>query len=245
VLEKPAGPATPGFEERCGALLQTIRSMAGVKVVRHSGRRPAPAAPISLGGGPGERVRAVAIAGSTGGPAALQAILPRLPEDFPVPILVVQHIARGFVGGLVSWLAAESKIRVQVAVHGEVPAAGTAYLAPDDLQLGLAANRCISLSPEPPVGGFRPSATALFESAGRVLGGGVVCVILTGMGRDGVEGLRRVKALGGRVLAQDEASSVVFGMNGAAIEAGVVDEILAIDDIPGRLLALVAAQGDN
>ncbi|MFN2548345.1 MAG: chemotaxis-specific protein-glutamate methyltransferase CheB [Myxococcales bacterium] len=242
VIEKPAGPATAGFEDRCRTLLQTIKLMARVKVVRHYGGRPVahPAAPLLRGRDvPDGRVRAVAIATSTGGPAALQTIFSQLPRDFPVPILIVQHIATGFVSGLASWLSASGKTRVKVAEANEPLAPGTAYLAPDDLQLGLTSHGRIVVAPEPKIGGFRPSASFLFDSAAQALGRGALAVMLTGMGRDGVEGLRRLKASGGRIVVQDEGSSVVFGMPGAAIEAGLADEVVALDDIAGRLMALV------
>ncbi len=243
VVEKPAGPAVPGFEERCRTLLQTVKLMAGVKVVRRFAGRPAPGqvAPIPrIASEPRERVQAVAIATSTGGPAALQAIFSQLPGDFPVPILVVQHIARGFIGGLASWLGSASKLRVKIGEGDEPIVPGVAYLAPDDRHLGVTSHGRIVVSAESPVGGFRPSGTFLFESAARALGARALAVILTGMGRDGAEGLRRVKALGGRILAQDEMSSVVFGMPSAAIEAGLADEVVPLDSIAGRLLALVA-----
>ncbi len=243
VIEKPAGPALPGFEERCRTLLQTVKLMAGVKVVRRLAERTAPGqvAPLPrISSEPRERVQAIAVATSTGGPAALQTIFSRLPGDFPVPILVVQHIAKGFLGGLASWLGSASKLRVKVAEGNEPIAPGIVYLAPDDRHLGVTSHGRIVVSPEPEVGGFRPSGTFLFESAARALGARALAVILTGMGRDGVEGLRRVKALGGRILAQDEASSVVFGMPAAAIEAGLADEVVALDDLAARLLALAA-----
>jgi two-component system chemotaxis response regulator CheB len=243
VIEKPAGPTAPGFDERCRTLLQTVKLMAEVKVVRRSAERvpratalPRAAAKVL------EQVQAVAIATSTGGPAALQAIFSRLPGDFPVPILVVQHIASGFVGGLASWLGSTSKLEVKIAEHEEPLARGIVYLAPDDRHLGLTSQGRIVLSSEAALGGFRPSGTFLFESAARALGAGALAVILTGMGRDGVEGLRRVRALGGRVLAQDEPSSVIFGMPAAAIEDGLADEVVALDDVAGRLLALTATR---
>lgn len=241
VIEKPAGPARAGFEERCRSFLETVRLMAGVKVVRRYAGRPAarPVACFRPSAARGAPVRLIAITTSTGGPAALQTILSRLSPGLPVPILVVQHIAKGFVGGLASWLSVETRMRVKVAENHEAVAPGTVYLAADDLQLGVTPQGRILVTREPARGGFRPSGSFLFESAARSMGAGVLGVILTGMGRDGVEGLRSVKAQGGRVFAQNEASSVVFGMPGAAIEAGLVDEVVPLDEMAGRLLALV------
>lgn len=244
VLEKPVSPGASSFEERCRTLLETVRIMAGVKVVRRFTERPAVRASgprAAVGAGTRERVRAVAIATSTGGPAALQSIFSRLPADFPAPILVVQHIAKGFVNGLASWLNGGSGVRVRVAEEDEPAVPGTAYLAPDERHLGVSPAGRILISSAPPVDGFRPSGTFLFESAARALGAAALAVILTGMGRDGVEGLRRLKALGGRILAQDEASSVVFGMPAAAIEAGLADEVLALEAVAERLLEITVA----
>ncbi len=256
VLEKPAGPGATGFEERRRSLLDTVRAMAGVKVIRRfpdrSASPTAAPAPASLepgraraGRGRSERVLAVAIACSTGGPAALQAILTRLPSDFPAPVLAVQHIAGGFVGGLATWLGGGSRVRVKVAEADEPLAPGVVYLAPDGRHLGVSAASRVVISSAAPIEGFRPSATFLFESAARSLGPGVLAVILTGMGRDGVEGLRRVRAVGGTVIAQDEASSVVFGMPRAAIEAGLADEVLAIEAVAQRLIELARRDPDG
>ena len=182
--------------------------------------------------------RLVAIAASTGGPAVLQRVLSDLPGDFPAPVLVVQHIATGFVHGLADWLNASSSLRVKVAEDGEALEPHVAYLAADGRHLGTRAPGRIELSDEPPVGGFRPSGTYLFESAARLRGPAVAAVILTGMGSDGVAGLHKVREAGGTVLAQDEESSVVFGMPGDAVVAGLVDTVLGVEEIAPRLVAL-------
>jgi two-component system chemotaxis response regulator CheB len=179
----------------------------------------------------------VAVATSTGGPAALQTVLSGLQARFPVPIVVVQHITPGFTTGLVDWLDSVCPIRIQLAQHGEVLRAGTVYLAPDGRHLGVS-GRIAELSDAPPIGGFRPSGTFLFESVALAYGASAIAVILTGMGEDGVTGLRAVRRAGGRVIAQDEASSVVFGMPGAAIAAGLADVVLPLDAIAGRLAIL-------
>ena len=112
-------------------------------------------------------------------------------------------------------------------------------MAPDDRHLGVSAQAVVTLSAAPPVGQFRPSGTFLFESAARAFGPSLVAVILTGMGDDGVEGLRAVRQAGGRVIAQDQASSVVWGMPGAAVAAGLADDVLPLDAIPARLVELI------
>ena len=252
-LAKPEGPGSPGFEESAAQLLRMVHAMSTVKVVRRWARRATPpdAAPAELPPAPlpglsdGRRPRLVAIAASTGGPAALHRILGELPRGYPLPILVVQHIAPGFVGALASWLDTNGRVRVQVAREGQALEPGHAYVAPDGRHLAVRAGAegRIALPGAPPVGGFRPSGTVLFESVGEAYGGGAVGVILTGMGSDGVAGLARLRAAGGLVLAQDEASSVIYGMPREAVAAGVVHQVLPVGEIAGVLAALSQASG--
>jgi two-component system, chemotaxis family, protein-glutamate methylesterase/glutaminase len=240
VVSTPNDPQSPAFEKRRAELLAMAKAMAQVKVVRRWGPSLIRENHASHRRATREmRQRFVAIAASTGGPAALQRVLQDLPGDFPVPILVVQHIAAGFVGGLADWLGSTCGLRVKVAESGEPLASRTVYLAPDDRHLGVRPDQRILLSDEPPISGFRPSADFLFETAARVSGGAMTAVILTGMGCDGVAGLQAVKSCGGRVIAQDEASSVVYGMPQAAAAAGLVDWKLSIRDVGPRLLELV------
>jgi two-component system chemotaxis response regulator CheB len=239
-LRKPHGPGSPAFEEEAQRLITTVKSMAAVKVVRHwrpraprtvDSRKAPPAGAL----GPAVN-QVVAVATSTGGPAALHCLLSGLPPDFAAPILAVQHITRGFTPGLAAWLNTACDLRVKVAEEGEVLKPRTVYLAPDDRHLGVADRTSLALSSAPPVGGFRPSGTVLFESVAQAFGAGAWAVILTGMGEDGVAGLRAIRRGGGRVFAQDEKSSVVFGMPGAAIAAGLADVVLPLDELAPRLL---------
>lgn len=241
MVAKPDNPGSPGFDARRQDLVAMAKAMAQVKVVRRwaarvgttqPGRRAAPGAPVRL----------VAVAASTGGPAALQRILAALPGDFTAPIVVVQHIASGFVAGLAEWLSGSCNLHVKVAESGEPLRGRTVLLAPDDRQLGVGRDGRVVIADAPPVNGFRPSGSYLFGSAAQVYGSSMVAVILTGMGSDGVEGLRAVKAGGGWVLAQDEASSVVYGMPGEAVAAGLADAVLPVEEIAPRLLELVAGE---
>lgn len=236
VVRKPEHPSSPGFAAERDELVAMARAMAGVKVVR---RRllPAPpprSAPPAAGA---RRVELVAIAASTGGPAAIHQILQALPADLAVPVVVVQHIARGFSRPLADWLDAEVPLRVRLAEAGEAPEAGTVYLAPDDRHLEVEPGR-LRLSADPPVGGFRPSATHLFRSAALAYGRAAACVILTGMGNDGVEGLRAARRAGSYLIAQSEESSVVYGMPREAVLAGLADASLPPAGIAARLLEL-------
>ena len=243
VLAKPAGPTNPNYGVHQKALLDTVKKMAGVKVVRHwreKGIKPKPAHLRHIPAPPpGISREVVAIAISTGGPGALQQLLTTLPRDFPAPILVVQHIAVGFVEGLVSWLDSVSSLRVKAAEDGEDLLNSTVYVAPSGFHLGVCKRGRVLLSEESPIGGFRPSGTFLFDSVASVFGQSAVCVIMTGMGQDGVAGLAAVREAGGRIVAQDEASSVVFGMPGAAIEAGLVDVVLPLATIVTQLATQV------
>jgi two-component system chemotaxis response regulator CheB len=244
VLPKLPAPGTERFDVDAAELVRTVKLMSQVKVVRHHApqrRRSDPVRPAARGGDGPRRVRprAIAIAASTGGPAALARLLGDLPRPLAAPVLVVQHIAPGFVRGLAGWLATSTGHDVAVAPDGAPLEAGRILIAPDERHLGLRGGR-IALSSAPPVGGFRPSATWLFRSVAAELGGAAVAVILTGMGEDGVAGLKDVRAAGGSVFAQDERTSVVYGMPLAAAAAGVVDETLPLPAIGARIAELLA-----
>ncbi len=236
VLRKPPGPGLSGFDEAARQLVATVKAMSHVKVVRHwrAGPRPASAPRPPAGARP-----VVAIAASTGGPVALQALLGDLPGEFAAPVLVVQHISPGFVAGLAAWLNTVCDLHAKVAEAGKALQPRTVYLAPDGLHLGVTRAGSVALSDAAPVGGFRPSGSFLFESVARAFGPAAVGVILTGMGEDGVAGLRALRQAGGRILAQDEKSSVVFGMPGAAVAAGVADQVLPLGAMAARLTELI------
>ena len=171
-------------------------------------------------------------------------VQPELPRDFPLPILVVQHIAKGFARGLVDWLGGGLSLSVLLAAEGDAILPGRVYVAGDDQHLGLRGDLTIQLSGTPPIGQFRPSATHLFRSVALATHGAAIGVVLTGMGEDGVLGLRDLYVAGGYVIAQDERSSVVYGMAREAVHAGVVNEILPLDEIAARLGALTARNAD-
>ncbi len=246
-LPKPSGPSSPAFESDRRQLVSMVRAMSGVKVVRRHGESSRPGSPPATAPqnnrGKSGTVQLVAIAASTGGPAAVRAILSELPRSFPVPMLVVQHIARGFTDGLVHWLDSDTLLKVRIGELGEPALPGNVYLAPDDRHLGCrigpSGDLRIVLDNAPPVGAFRPSASYLFRSCSEALGNEVLSVILTGMGDDGVAGLRVARSGGGYVIAQDEASSVIYGMPREAQRAGVVDAVLPLESIARRITELV------
>lgn len=246
VIERPPAPKSPSFAAAAHKIVTMIKAMAQVKVV-HQWRpellRPAISKPMTRTKylmKPAPSVRVIAIAASTGGPAALAQMLSHLPPIFPVPILIVQHIAPGFIHGLATCLKGVSSLKVKVAEDRESLRPATVYLAPDGCHLGLLHPQAIALRNDPPVHGLRPSANILFQSVGEIFGKAAIAIVLTGMGEDGIEGLRIHRQNGGLVVAQDEASSVVFGMPGSAITAGLADLILPLSTIPGKLLQMVA-----
>lgn len=237
VLRTPDNPRSPHFGKLRDEFLLMVKAMAEVKVVRQW--RPERFARASTQPRAQRTPRLIAIAASTGGPAALQQILAALPRDYAVPIAVVQHIADGFANGLADWLHTSCDLRVRVAQHGDMLCGRTVYIAPDNVHLGVASTGHVALCDGPPLGGFRPSATHLFRSAAASYGSALAAVVLSGMGRDGVDGLQAVRAGGGLVLAQDKESCVVFGMPREAIHAGAVDEVLPVQSIAARLIRMM------
>ena len=238
VLQKPVGPESPDFDAESRRLRDTLKAMAEVKVVRRwpdrvvASATPTEAVPPRAT----QRPAVVALAASTGGPAALHRVLSGLPAGFPVPLLVVQHIALGFSQGFATWLGTAGPLPVKVAEDGEPLLPGHVYLAPDDRHLGLHAEGRVEVSRAAPVNGFRPSATWLFRSVARAYGAHSLAVVLTGMGQDGLEGVRDLRGAGGHVLAQDEPSCVVYGMPGVVVGAGLAHEVVPLPSIASRLL---------
>jgi len=245
-LAKPPGPGAPDFEVARQRFLATVRALSSVKVVGHRLRTLTKHWTLPRNGraSPGINLRAsiVALAASTGGPGALRSVLDALPYDFPVPVVLVQHLSPGFMPGFAAWLGTTCRLPVRVAAEGDILLRGTVYIAPEDRHLTITTTGQVRESSDPPVDGFRPSASVLFESIANVYGRSAVCAILTGMGRDGVHGLRRIRELGGRIIAQDEQTSSVFGMPGAAIEEGLPDFVLPISMVPGKLVEMVSQE---
>ena len=243
VHAKPRGLTAPGFDEEARELVRQVKAMSRVKVVRHHEvlRAPEPLIPPpSSAAGHDTPAQVVAIAASTGGPAALHRILTTLPKDFPVPILVVQHMSRGFNPGFAAWLDNASPLRVKPAKDGEAVLPRTVYLGVDDHHLGVSLDRTVHLSSSPAVGGFRPSGTFLFESVAAAFGRSALAVILTGMGRDGVDGLRAIRQAGGRTIAESEATAIVYGMPAAAVNAGLADYVLPLDQVCAAVAGMAA-----
>lgn len=183
-------------------------------------------------------MRLIGIASSTGGTQALAFILKQLPHDFPWPILIAQHIADGFAGGMANWLASISPLPVRLAQEGEPIAPGTVYISPSESNLAVTAQHRLALIPRLPGEIYHPTCDVLFDSVAKVYGQRALGIILTGMGRDGAQGLLKIREAGGDTLAQDEASSVIFGMNKIAIDLGGAKKVLPLDHIPQAMCSL-------
>ncbi len=242
VIDKPVNALAPDAANERAALIATIKLMSEVRVVRRRfgtarpALPPAPSEPLSS-------LRAaelVAIGASTGGPAALNTILSAIPANFPTPILIVQHISAGFTSGLVSWLGRACALPVCTAQADERIRPGVVYVAPDDRHLTVSATGRLCLDAGALVNHVRPSVNVLFDSVARVMGPAAVGVLLTGMGEDGARGLRAIRQRGGVTIAQDEATSVVYGMPKAAAEMEACSTILPLDQIAAYLTRIVA-----
>jgi two-component system chemotaxis response regulator CheB len=226
-LDEPEGPAAVALRRRLRRLAR------GASAERSNGRlrRARPYASATV----------VGICASAGGPKALEIVLAGLPGDFPLPILVVQHISTGFIEGLVGWLDRVTALPVGIARDGQQATPGI-WFPPDDAHLVLDASMRLVLDRDTDVGPHRPSADVLLESMASSAGAGAVGVMLTGMGQDGVRGVEAISGAGGLVIAQDEETSALFGMPRAAAEAGA-ELVLPLPRIAEAVRELLPAEG--
>lgn len=243
VLDKPRGADPDGVWEQ--QLVSAVKLVSRIKVITHLRGRLVSRAQTSGGTADvaatgGSRVRAIAIGVSTGGPAALIEILRGLPRGFPLPILMVIHIGKLFAPAFAEWLDGHSPIRVAYARDGDplpAPGAGGVLLAPPDRHLLIREGK-LRLTPDPERHSCRPSVDVLFDSVAQELAAASIACLLTGMGKDGAQGLLSVRRSGGKTIAQDEATSVVFGMPKEAILLGAAELILPLGKIAPTLVAL-------
>lgn len=231
-------------------LINKVRAIAGVDVEKVKTRgldaapNPGNAAAVTAASVPkSERVDVVAIGTSTGGPPALHILIPQLPENFPSGVVVVQHMPPGFTRPLAERLNTQSRLQVSEAAEGDVVEAGHVLIAPAGQHLRLvkrSGRYLVRLDSEPADSLHRPSVDVMMDSAAAACGGKCLGVLLTGMGSDGMRGMRSIKEAGGRTLAESEATCIVFGMPKSAIEGGVVDGVFPIHDMAQAILKEVS-----
>jgi len=238
VMLKPAADSAADFQAIGQALVNRVKLLARIRVIPHPRGRQRKTRSIARERLPA-RQRVVLIGASLGGPNTVLHLLQGLPPNFPAPMLLVQHIAAGFTEGLARWLDRESPFTARVAVQGDTPVAGTVLVAPAGRHLALKGGLAVLHDGEP-LQGCRPAVDELFASAARDRGADCIAVLLTGMGQDGADGIAAVKRARGLTIAQDQASSVVWGMPRAAIERGVIDKVLPLAGIAPELVAIVA-----
>ncbi|HOE15885.1 MAG TPA: chemotaxis-specific protein-glutamate methyltransferase CheB [Syntrophorhabdaceae bacterium] len=240
VLERPKGVGYENHETAAGEFVNTVRLMSEVKVVKRHRRKDHKTASSIAPALSKNEARLVAIGASTGGPMAIRTILSKLPAAFPLPIMVVQHMASGFLKGFVDWLNNDSRLIVSIAVHGELLREGHVYIAPDGYHLGAGPDANIILSKGVPEHNLRPSASYLFRSVASAYGKNAIGIILTGMGRDGARELKTMKERGAVTIAQDKESSVIYGMPGEASALQAATYILPPEDIADMLVELLS-----
>lgn len=240
VLEKPSPGGDPQVAR---SLVEKVRLLSRIQVTRDPlADRPSVAPPRRRARARrGPRVDAIGIAASTGGPRALETVLSALPADLPVPVFVAQHMSAPFMEGFVRWLDDNVDIAVKLGAPGHLAEPGEVLIAPGGANMVLVAPGFVRLRSGSLEEGILPNADVLFSSLAACYGRKTAGVVLTGIGRDGTEGMKSIKAAGGVTLVQDEGSCVVFGMPKAAVGEGVVDEIVALDQLAGRLIELAGA----
>ena len=226
--------------ENIANLVKKIRLLAKVNVTKHLQMVKAPTTvsvpdPVKLATSQSV-CGVVVVAASTGGPQAIKTVLSRLPANFPLPIVISQHIAAGFTQGMVDWLKSGTPLVVRVAEHGDRLTAGHVYVNPAEHAMMISAQETVVLAPPDDRQIYHPSCNTLISSIAAVYRERAIGVIMSGMGDDGVSGMAAIRKAGGVTLAQDAASSVIFGMNRLAVERGCIDVVMSLTDIPAELL---------
>jgi two-component system chemotaxis response regulator CheB len=249
LVRRPQGIGHADYEATAAELVLKVRLMSEVKVVRRRSRMQqlkSANAEITLRSNSvniPESVNVVLIGASTGGPPVLRTILQEISPDFPAPILIVQHMAKGFLQGMVEWLRFTSRISLKIAAYGEPVLPGCAYVAPDDFHMSVVSGGRILLSKEAPEHGARPSVSYLFRSTATLYGRNAVGILLTGMGRDGAEELKVLREKGAVTIAQNKETSVIYGMPAAAAELGAAQYVLSPEQIAFALTTISNKKG--
>lgn len=239
---KPSVTNPAGIKESTAELIEKIKVAAGVQVSRY--RKVSSSPLIRRVHSKKDKLRsttvdrAVVIASSTGGPKALSEVVPLLPGDLPAFVLIVQHMPRGFTRSLAERLNQISELEVREAQEGDLVEPGVVFLAPGDYHMTIGMDGRVALNQNPHECGVRPSANVTIESVARVYGAKSLSVVLTGMGSDGTRGSTLVKAAGGKIIAQNEATCSVYGMPASVVDAGIADAVLPLSDIAAEIVNL-------
>lgn len=244
ILAKPLANDDLKYNNKVLNLIQTIKAISQVKMIRRFLK------PKQVDKFTREKenlsslnfIKCVAIGASTGGPSVLQKILSSLPKDFPAPVLVVQHISKGFLQSMIEWLSRSITLSVHIARDGEEPKSGNVYFAPDGFQMGIDKDGRIILEKGRDKNIMCPSVGHLFYSVTKVFGSDSIGILLTGMGKDGASELKLLKDHGAVTIVQDKESSVIYGMPGQAVKLGAATHILSPDEIAAFLKKLVSAK---
>jgi two-component system chemotaxis response regulator CheB len=242
VVEKPSSVLSPDHAQNAREIVRTVKAMAEVRLIRRQ-TQPAgqnfPLARTPTAVSDADPIEIVAMGGSTGAPLVFRQIIGGLPKDLSVPVVLVQHMAPGFTEGMAKWLRESTGRQVHVASNGEAVQPALVYVAPENRHMGLRGDRTIELNDGPAEHRLKPAVSYLFRSVARVYGARCVGVLLTGMGVDGAAELKQMRLCGAVTIAQDGASSVVFGMPGEAIRIGGAALVLSPEEISEAITRLV------
>lgn len=242
-IAKPSGSISLNIKDLTREIIDKVIAASSAKIrTASSWQAPARLQPSKTNVPFSGRIDIVAIASSTGGPVALSELLPKLPAKFPVPIVITQHMPKEFTSSFSKRLNDASQIEVIEGFDGASLRPGRAIIAPGGYHMLVrrrAGGAVCALSSAPPVLSVRPAANVMFQSIADEYGGSVLCVILTGMGRDGTDGATALKRKGAYVIAESQKTCVVYGMPRAAVEAGIVDEILLLSEIPDAMVRII------
>ncbi len=241
IIEKPVFSDTNDFEKKKNDFISLVKLMSEIKVVSRKSIKPV----IKYKSGCNDEIKInrdidlIAVGASTGGPQALQLFLKELKDEVNLPILIVQHITSGFSVGFAQWLTDTCGLNVKIPVHGERINKNTVYVAPDAMHMGVDGAGSVLLSNDPPMKNLKPAVSYLFSSVAEKYGSRAIGVLLTGMGRDGADELKIMRDKGAVTFAQDEESSVVFGMPGEAVKIGGAVCILPPEGIAIKIKELL------